>query len=137
MTFSLTTERRIGRALIALGVITIAIGLALAIVDAAHADSTPVGPLPAGPVSATTTPRGQLLAFALPHAPAGSGLVWRLARLYDPKVVREVSEADLGANVVLVFKVVGRGSTTLVFALTRGDTSPVAVKAITHKIHSA
>jgi hypothetical protein len=51
-------------------------------------------------------------------------------------VVRQVSEADVG-NVVLVFKVIGRSDTALVFALTRGDTSPVAVKAITHKIHSA
>ncbi len=136
MTFNLTTERRIGRALIPLGLITFAIGVAFAIVAAAHADSTPVGPLPAGPVSRTTTPPGQLIAVALPHARKGTGLVWRLARPYNPKVVRQLSEADLGANVVLVFRVVGRGETALVFALTRGDTSPVAVKAITHKIHS-
>ena len=63
--------------------------------------------------------------------------MWRLARSYDSKVVRELSEADIGRNVVLVFKVVGRGDTALVFALTRGDTSGVAVKAIKHKIHSA
>jgi hypothetical protein len=39
--------------------------------------------------------------------------------------------------VVVVFKVVGRGDTALVFALTRGDTSAKAVKAATHKVHSA
>ena len=137
MIFNLTTERRLGRALIPLGLITFVIGVAFAIVATAHADSTPVGPLPAGPVSNTTTPRGQLVAVALPHARKGTGLVWRLARPYDAKVVREVLEADVGRNVVLVYKVVGRGDTTLVFALTRGDTSPVAVKAVTHRIHSA
>jgi hypothetical protein len=137
MTFRATKERRIGRALIVLGPITAMTGLAFAIVPVARADSTPVGPLPAGPVSSTTTPPGQLLAVALPKPRQGTGLVWRLARPYDPKVVRQLSEADIDRNVVLVFKVVGRGSTALVFALTRGDTSPVAVKAITHKIRSA
>jgi hypothetical protein len=137
MTFNLTTERRIGRAPIALGRITFVIGLAFAIVAAAHADPTPVGPLPAGRVSSTTTSSGQLVAVALPKARRVTGPVWRLARPYNAKVVHQVSEADVGRNVVLVFKVVGRGDTALVLALTRGDTSPVAVKAITHKIHSA
>jgi hypothetical protein len=137
MTLNLSTERHIGRALIALGLITFVIGLAFAIAAAAHADSTPVGPLPAGPVSRTTTSSGQLIAVALPKPRKGTGLVWRLARRYDSKVVQQLSEADAGRNVVLVFKVVGRGDTALVLALTRGDTSPVAVKAITHKIHSA
>lgn len=137
MTFNLTTERSIGRALIPLGLITFVIGLAFAIVAVAHADSTPVGPLSAGPVSITATPPGQLVAVALPHARKSTGLIWRLARPYNAKVVRQISEADVGRNVVLVFKVVGRGDAALVFALTRGDTSPVAVKAITHKIHSA
>jgi hypothetical protein len=40
------------------------------------------------------------------------------------------------ANVVLVFKVIGRGKTALVFALTRGDTSSKAVKAATHTVLS-
>lgn len=137
MTFRATTDRRIGRTLIMLGLITLVTGLAFAIVAVAHADSTPVGPLPAGPISTTTTPSGELVAVALPKARRGTGLVWRLARPYNSRVVRQVSEADLGRNVVLVFKVVGRGDTALVFALTRGDSSPVAVKAITHKVHSA
>jgi hypothetical protein len=137
MTLNLTARSHTGRALIALGLITFVIGVAFAIAGAAHADSTPVGPLPAGPVSRTTTSSGQLIAVALPKARKGTGLVWRLARRYDSNVVRQLSEADVGRNVVLVFKVVGRGDTALVLALTRGDTSPVAVKAITHKIHSA
>jgi hypothetical protein len=134
-----TTGRRdaaIARVLIALGLATFLIGVALAIAAAAHANSTPVGPLPPGPSSTTTTAPGQLIAIALPRAPRSSGFVWRLARRYDSRIVRQSSEADVGANVVLVFRVVGRGHTALVFALTRGDTSAKAVKAVTHKIRS-
>ena len=36
-------------------------------------------------------------------------------------VLREVSEADVGANVVIVFKAVGKGRVTVVFARTRGE----------------
>lgn len=119
---------------------TVAALAAAAIVSfgaAAHADSTPVGPLPPGPVSTTTTARGQLVAVALPRAAKKSGLVWRIARRYDARVVQQVSEADVGSNVVLVYKVVGRGRTSLVFALTRGDTSSKAVKAVTYRIRSS
>ncbi len=104
---------------------------------AAQADSTPVGPLPAGPVATTSTKPGQLVAVALPSASASSGLVWRIARSFNSKVVQQVSEANVGANVVLVFKVVGRGNTSLVFAQTKGDTSSKAVKSVTQRIHSA
>ena len=103
----------------------------------ARADSTPVGPLPAGSVATTTTKPGLLVAVALPHARRNSGLVWRIARRYNLHVVRQISEADVRGSVVLVFKVVGRGDTSLVFALTHGDASAKAVKAATHKIHSA
>jgi hypothetical protein len=119
--------------------------LALAIAGAAavlatppaNADSTPVGPLPPGPITTTTTKPGLLVAVALPHASSASGLVWRIARRYDSSLVKQVSEADVGANVVLVFKVVGRGQTSVVFAQTRGDASSKAVKSATYKIRSA
>jgi hypothetical protein len=129
-------ESAIARILIALGLATFLTGLALAIAAAAHANSTPVGPLPPGPTSTTTTAPGQLVAIALPRAPRRSGLVWRIARRYDSRIVHQTTEADVGANVVLVFRVVGRGHTALVFALTRGDTSPNALKSATHKIRS-
>jgi hypothetical protein len=112
-------------------------GVALLVATGARADSTPVGRLPPGPVSRTATTPGQLLAVALPRGRRGSGLVWRIARRYDPRVVQQLSEAVVGRNVVLVFEVVGRGDTSLAFALTRGDVSPAAVKAVTHRIHSA
>ena len=115
-------------------------GLVMAFVllsaPAGYADSTPIGPLPPGPVATTTTKPGLLVAVALPHASKSSGLVWRVARRYNAGVVREISEADVGSSVVIVFKVVGRGNTSLVFALTRGDASSKAVKSATHKIHS-
>ena len=113
-------------------------GLAAAVLSAppARSDSTPVGALPPGPVTTTTTKPGLLVAVALPHASSASGLVWRIARRYDSRVVQQVSEADVGASVVLVFKVVGRGQTSIVFAQTRGDTSSKAVKSATHKIRS-
>jgi hypothetical protein len=103
---------------------------------AGRAAAPPVGPLPPGPVTTITTSPNQLVAVALPHASTKSGLVWRLARRYDSGVVRQVSEADVGSNVVLVYKVLSRGRTSLVFALTRGETSTKAVKASTHTIVS-
>ena len=62
--------------------------------------------------------------------------MWRIARTYDSTVLRQVSETNLSAAVVLVFKVVGRGTTSLVFGLTRGDASSKAVKSATHRILS-
>ena len=118
------------------GVTILAIVLALSAARGARANATPVGLLPAGPTSTTTTKPGQLVAVALPHTRPRSALVWRIARRYDSRVVREVSEANVGATVVLVFKVVGRGDTALRFALTRGDASPKAVESATQRIHS-
>lgn len=99
--------------------------------------ATPIKTVPSGPVTATSTSRGQLTAVALPH-PSGAyrGYVWRLARNYDTRVVKEVSEADVGSNVVIVYRVVGRGHTALVFGLTHGDSSPIAVKSLTHRIQA-
>jgi hypothetical protein len=119
---------------IALGLAMLVVGAALALAAAARGDSTPIGPLPPGPVSTVTTSPNQLVAIALSHASKTSGLVWRLARKYDSRVVRQISAADVDANVVVVFKVLSRGKTSLVFALTRGDTSSKAVKSTTHKI---
>jgi hypothetical protein len=103
----------------------------------ARADSTPVGPLPAGPVSTIATKQGQLIAVALPTPPARTGLVWRIARSYDSHVVRQVSEANVGSNVVVVYKVVGRGRTSIVFAKTKGDTSSKAVASRRYEVRAS
>jgi hypothetical protein len=136
MTSRITHDRAIARSAIAIGFAALATGIVLAVASAARANSKPVGPLPPGPISTITTAPEQLVAVALSRAPSGSGLVWRLARHYNSHVVRQVSEANIAKSVVLVYKVVGRGDTSLVFALTRGDNSPRALKAATHTIHS-
>ena len=136
MTSTARRDQAVATSTIALGFAVLVTAAVLAITAPARADSTPVGPLPPGPVSTTMTSLSQLVAVALPHAGEQFGLVWRVARPYNARVVRQVSEADVGANVILVFKVIGRGKTSLVFALTRGDTSTKAVKAVTHTINS-
>lgn len=99
-----------------------AVTLTLAAVASARTEAAPpVGPLPAGPTSTIQTQVGQLVAFALPHRP--NGRVWRIARAIDSKVLVEVSETDVGANVVLVFKAKAKGSVTVSFGLTRGERS--------------
>jgi hypothetical protein len=122
-----------------LALVTVLLALAVTLVSAStgRADSTPVGPLPAGSIATTTTKPGLLVAVALPHAPRNSGLAWRLARPFNSAIVQQLAEADVGGSVVLIFKVIRRGDTTLVFALTRGDTSPKAVKSATYKIRVA
>jgi hypothetical protein len=60
--------------------------------------------------------------------------VWRLARNVDQRVLRQVSEADVGTNVVIVYKAVGAGNVSVVYALTRGDASSKAVRSSTYKV---
>jgi hypothetical protein len=105
------------------GLVACAATLALSAVLAspAPADSTPVGPLPAGPSSMIHTQPGQLVAVALPHRAGGK--VWRVATPIDPKKLRQLSEADVGSSVVLVFKALKAGNATIEFGLTRGETA--------------
>jgi hypothetical protein len=92
-----------------------------AVAGTALASSPPVGPLPRGPVSTIHVQKGELVAVALPDR--AGGRVWRIARPFDSSVVREVSEADVGKSVVLVFQTFKKGTTTLKFGLTRGERS--------------
>jgi hypothetical protein len=93
--------------------------LSATMAGAGTAASPPVGPLPGGPTSTIQTQVGQLVAFALPHR--ANGRVWRVARTIDSAVLVQVSEADVGANVVLVFKAKGKGNAKVSFGLTRGE----------------
>ena len=95
--------------------------LAGAAATATRASSPPIGPLPTGPHATVTTKAGELVAIALPHR--SGGRVWRIARPFDGSVLREVSEADVGSSVVIVFKAVRPGALTLSYALTRGETT--------------
>jgi hypothetical protein len=96
------------------------------------ATAPPVGPLPAGPTTTVATQAGELVAVALPSR--SRGRVWRIARAFDSTVLHEVSEADVGSNVVLVFKTARAGSVTVRFALTRGETSK-ALETRTYRLH--
>ena len=99
------------------------VALAASVVAIAGASSTeapPVGPLPSGPTSTIQTRVGQTVAFALPHRP--NGRVWRVARQINSKVLTQVSEGDIGTNVVLLFKAKGKGTAKVSFGLTRGET---------------
>jgi hypothetical protein len=87
----------------------------------ATASSTPVGALPAGPTSLIHTQPGQLVAVALPRRAGGK--VWRVAARIDPKRLRQVAEADVGSNVVLVYRALKVGNATIEFGLTRGETA--------------
>jgi len=93
----------------------------------ALADSTPIGSLPAGPVASIDVQHGELVALALPQRNAGR--VWRVARPFDASVLRQVTEAEVGASVVLVFRSRRAGQTTVSLALTKGDTSGKALES--------
>jgi hypothetical protein len=100
---------------------------------AALADSTPVGPLPVGPVTTTQVQRGELVAIALPQH--SGGRVWRVARPFDTNVLRQVSEANVGSSVVLVFRARSIGRTTVSLALTKGDASTKALESRRFGVH--
>jgi hypothetical protein len=93
----------------------------------ARGDSTPVGPLPPGPVASLEAQRRELVALALPLR-RGAG-VWRLARPLDGNVLRQVSEGNVGSALVLVFRARGVGSAAVSLALTKSDVSPKALES--------
>jgi hypothetical protein len=99
---------------------TASAALLTALATTASATATPVGPLPPGPTSMIRTQPGQLVAVALPHRVGGK--VWRSATSIDPRKLRQVSEADVGSSVVLVYKALEVGNATIEFGLTKGET---------------
>ena len=94
---------------------------ALLLAGAASASAPPVGKLPAGPLHTIAVVRGQVVAVALPHR--ANGLVWRQASGFGSKIVRERSEGDVGKDVVVLFDTLRRGTVTIAYGLTRGDTT--------------
>jgi hypothetical protein len=111
-------------------VVPLVLALALQL-GAAFASAPPVGAVPAGPVIRVTAPKGTLIAVALPRR--SGAFVWRLARNVDNTVLEHSTEAEVGRNVVVVFRAVGRGQAKVVFALTRGETSH-AYASVTHVV---
>lgn len=89
---------------------------------AALASAEPVGPLPQGPLFQVKVPRGATFVIRAPKRPVSSGLVWRVARQFNAKVVRQVGEGEDRLSVWLRFRAAGTGTTKVVLALTKGET---------------
>lgn len=104
----------------ALRLVVVVLLAAAALVATASATAPPVGPLPAGPVSQISTKRGELVSVALP-APT-NGRQWRQKGIVNPKVLKQVGEADVGPSIVIVFKAMGPGKATVAYGLTKGET---------------
>jgi hypothetical protein len=90
------------------------------------ATAPPVGPLPKGVVTTIRVRHGELFALVVPRP--RPGLTWRGARQSDATVARPLDEAEVNGNVVFVYRAGHRGTTTVVYALTRGET-PKALAA--------
>jgi hypothetical protein len=103
---------------------------ALAAAPTAGATAPPVGPLPKPKVTRVTTTRGSLVAIALPKR---HGYDWRVARAVKSSVLREQTEGDVGPNVVLVFRAVGRGRASVTVAETRGE-RPRVYRAVRYDV---
>jgi hypothetical protein len=90
-------------------------------VSSAFASAPPVGPLPAGPTANVTVQAKSTFVVTLPKSKQ-AGLVWRVARPFKGGVVRQLGEGETRSSVWLRFRSVTTGKTSLVFALTRGET---------------
>lgn len=109
------------------------VGLLVIPVSSSVASAPSVGPLPAGQVTTISAAKGTLVAVALPGQPASSGLVWRLARPVDAKMLRQTSERNIGRDVIVVYKAVSAGAVTVAYGLTKGETRK-AYKSVTYKV---
>jgi hypothetical protein len=99
-----------------------AAGLAAICVSTALASAGPVGPLPNGPTTSARLPVGKTYTAKLPQ-PKVAGRVWRIARPFDGKVVGETHEGETKHYVLITFRAVGKGSTRVVFAMTRAESA--------------
>ena len=104
---------------------------AAVLVAGSRATAPPVGVLPKGPLTTITTPSQGYVAVALNRGQ--SGLVWRLARAYDTRIVERTTETSLGDLSVWVFRTIRPGTATLRFALTNG-VRPKAYQAATYRL---
>ena len=102
----------------------LAIGGAVAALSAsaALASAPPVGRLPHGPTASVYFAVGESYTARLPQ-PKVAGRVWRIARAFNAKVVSETREGETKQQVWVTFRAAGKGSTRVVFAITRGETA--------------
>src|SRR5579864_2997038 len=102
-----------------------------AIALSAQASAPPVGPLPKGPVTTIHVQHGLLFGVALPHP--SNGLTWRGARPSDATIARPLDEGELNGNIVFTYRAGHTGTTTVIYALTKGET-PKALNARYFKV---
>ena len=107
--------------------VVVAAVAAATLVSSVHATAPPVGPLPKGPVTEIRVPHGLLFSLVVPR-PARAGLVWRGARQVNVAVARPLREAEVNGDIVFVYRAGHAGRTTVVYALTKGET-PKAYQA--------
>jgi hypothetical protein len=115
-----TTSDQGGHPMLRLVVAAAGTAAVLVLVRPAVASAPPVGSLPPGPLTTIATRPGGLVAIALPRR--AHGLVWRLARNSSPKTLVELSEADVGPTVVVVYRMKRAGRAKVAYGLTRGET---------------
>ena len=82
--------------------------------------------MPKGPVTTISTSKGSLVSVALPSRAAKS---WRLARAVNANVLVEVNEANVGSNIVVIYRATGRGSVKVAYGLTRGESAKAFASA--------
>ncbi len=95
-----------------------ALAAACTLAVAASATAPPIGPLPTPEVTHVTTTKGSLVSIALQKR---GGYDWRIAGALKASVVVEQTEGDVGPDVVLVFRTVGKGTATITVAQTKGE----------------
>lgn len=110
-------------ALVAAGLASLTLG--------ANASAPPVGPLPKGPTTTITVQHGLVFALALSKPP--SGQYWRAATSINTKVAKPLSEGELEGNIILLYKAVAVGTTSVAYGLTKDET-PKALKSHTFKL---
>jgi hypothetical protein len=105
--------------------VTLLLASAAATVAAASAGASapPVGKLPPAKTVVVKATPGKTLTVTLPK-PAIRGGVWRVARAFDAHVVRQQGEHTLASGAIrITLRTTGRGTTRVVFALTKGETA--------------
>jgi hypothetical protein len=84
------------------------------------ATAPPVGPLPPGPTVPAGAKAGRTFRISVVK-PRVAGRVWRIARPYNPRVVREIREGETKTTIWWTFRAVRAGTTTIVLAQTLGE----------------
>jgi hypothetical protein len=100
--------------------IVCAVALAAFLAGPAAATAPPVGPLPQGPTIRLPAKAGSTFRVSVAK-PRVAGRVWRIARPYNARVVREVREGDTKAAIWWDFRALRHGATTIVLAQTLGE----------------